>query len=155
MSFRGAGLTFGYEHTKLFLEANRLKMVVRSHECVHSGFHQPFETSKMHTDLLCTIFSASNYSGGGNSAAYMTFFIDSNSSKYANSVASTLKYEVPKSECKLCYAVQNYYITPDEYPDLAVFYDTSGKQSHHLLYICDYTLSSLFLGLILSNIEYF
>ena len=38
------------------------------------GFDYPF--SGGNSDILCTIFSASNYGGGGNSGAYMVFTKD-------------------------------------------------------------------------------
>lgn len=57
--------------TRKFLESNGFKMIVRSHECVRSGFDRPYEGSD--AGLLCTVFSASNYGGGGNTAAYLVF----------------------------------------------------------------------------------
>jgi hypothetical protein len=38
-STRHAGALFGPDITKHFLEVNRLKLVVRSHECVDEGFN--------------------------------------------------------------------------------------------------------------------
>ena len=38
------------------------------------GFDHPY--TGVNTELLCTIFSASNYGGGGNSGAYMVFSKD-------------------------------------------------------------------------------
>lgn len=43
MNPRGAGVLFGPDSTKSFLEENGLDMVVRSHECVEEGFDLPFE----------------------------------------------------------------------------------------------------------------
>ena len=40
---RGAGVLFGSDSTKSFLEENGLDMIVRSHECVEEGFDLPFE----------------------------------------------------------------------------------------------------------------
>ena len=40
---RGAGVLFGSDSTKSFLEQNGLDMIVRSHECVEEGFDLPFE----------------------------------------------------------------------------------------------------------------
>ena len=68
---RGAGVSFGPDVTRSFLSFNNLKMIVRSHECIRTGFDLPFQGNDK--SLLCTIFSASNYCGGGNSAAYMVF----------------------------------------------------------------------------------
>eukprot|EP01041_Mallomonas_annulata_P005264 gene5264-10533_t len=70
-SVRGAGVHFGPDVTKEFLDRNGLKMLIRSHECVRKGFEQPF--SGVNAPLLCTIFSASNYSGGDNDGSYMMF----------------------------------------------------------------------------------
>jgi Ca2+-binding EF-hand superfamily protein len=47
-------------------------MIVRSHECVRTGFDKPYQEPE-YADLLCTVFSASNYYGSGNTAAYMIF----------------------------------------------------------------------------------
>lgn len=40
---RGAGVLFGPDSTRSFLEENGLDMLVRSHECVEEGFDMPFE----------------------------------------------------------------------------------------------------------------
>jgi hypothetical protein len=66
-------VNFGPDVTRDFLEANDLKFVVRSHECVRSGYDEPYSGRDKH--LLCTIFSASDYGGAGNSAAFLRFFI--------------------------------------------------------------------------------
>jgi serine/threonine-protein phosphatase with EF-hand domain len=64
---RGAGVCFGPDIAQAFLDNNRLSMVIRSHECVRSGFclHYvgDFETTECPpgVPLVCTIFSASNY----------------------------------------------------------------------------------------------
>eukprot|EP01036_Dinobryon_divergens_P030269 gene30269-39489_t len=71
MSGRGAGVIFGPDIVRTFLQNNNLRMIIRSHECVRSGFYQPFTGDDK--DILCTIFSASDYGGAGNSAAYLTF----------------------------------------------------------------------------------
>jgi diadenosine tetraphosphatase ApaH/serine/threonine PP2A family protein phosphatase len=68
---RGAGVAFGPDVTRRFLELNKLKLVVRSHECVRTGFDKPFTGDD--ANVLFTVFSASNYGGGGNSAAYLVF----------------------------------------------------------------------------------
>ena len=53
-------------------------MVIRSHECVRTGFclhyQNDFETAVCApgTPLVCTIFSASNYCNGDNFGAYIT-----------------------------------------------------------------------------------
>ncbi|CAM9112559.1 unnamed protein product, partial [Ectocarpus fasciculatus] len=66
---RGSGVLFGPNHTRTFLDLNNLSMIVRSHECVRGGVAFPFHGADK--DLLCTVFSASNYGGSGNQAAYM------------------------------------------------------------------------------------
>ena len=70
-SVRGAGVGFGPDVTKRFLTVNNLKFVIRSHECVRSGYDEPYASEEI--PLLCTIFSASDYGGSGNSAAYLEF----------------------------------------------------------------------------------
>eukprot|EP01031_Cornospumella_fuschlensis_P030596 gene30596-36970_t len=75
-SARGAGLSFGVDVTEKFLLKNNLKFIVRSHECVRSGYDEPYVNAAPHQlpgPLLCTIFSASDYGGSGNSAAYLQF----------------------------------------------------------------------------------
>jgi diadenosine tetraphosphatase ApaH/serine/threonine PP2A family protein phosphatase/Ca2+-binding EF-hand superfamily protein len=78
-SVRGAGVAFGPDITKLFLQRNNLRLVIRSHECIRSGYDEPFASemspSESRAPLLCTIFSASDYGGAGNSAAYMIFHV--------------------------------------------------------------------------------
>jgi len=71
VNIRGAGVAFGPDRVKTFLDVNKLKMIVRSHECIGTGFDHPFCGGN--ADMLVTIFSASNYGGGGNSGAYMVF----------------------------------------------------------------------------------
>lgn len=62
---------FGADVTEEFLRENNLSMVVRSHECVPFGFGQPFEGPAK--ELLCTVFSASNYASSGNHGAFLRF----------------------------------------------------------------------------------
>ena len=74
-SKRGAGVMFGPSHAERFLLNNNLKMVIRSHECVNEGFEAPFKAMRCNNpDSLVTIFSASNYGGCGNQAAYMVLY---------------------------------------------------------------------------------
>lgn len=54
---RGCALLFGPDVTKNFLQKNGLLMVVRSHECMQSGFEVH------HDGKVVTVFSASNYCG--------------------------------------------------------------------------------------------
>ena len=89
---RGAGANFGPDIAAGFMSLNNIDMVVRSHEVVCSGFGMPFASFLKNIDpslgfryskevdfqpggspLLCTLFSASNYSGSNNEAAIMTF----------------------------------------------------------------------------------
>jgi hypothetical protein len=74
-SARGAGVMFGPDIARSFCETNNIALVVRSHECCRTGFDLPYAAAKKSEDrnTLCTIFSASNYGGGGNSAAFMVF----------------------------------------------------------------------------------
>ena len=97
-SGRGLGFTFGPDVTRAFLQRNGLKMVVRSHECVFDGFDTPYSGEDEYR--LVTVFSASNYGGGRNSAAYMCFYTE----KMPESV------DVPESECGLCFTVMRYSV---------------------------------------------
>lgn len=76
-SRRGAGVQFGPDVTKQFCDRNDIKLIVRSHECCRTGFDLPYihidGIEEEERNRICTIFSASNYGGGGNSAAYMVF----------------------------------------------------------------------------------
>lgn len=65
---RGAGLLFGPDVTKKFLDINKLRLVIRSHECMQKGFEMH------HHDTLITVFSASNYTGTcNNEGAFIIF----------------------------------------------------------------------------------
>jgi serine/threonine-protein phosphatase with EF-hand domain len=67
MSKRGAGVMFGPDICKTFLERNKFVALIRSHQCVKIGYEWPFGNKNM----LATVFSASNYCGSGNQGAYM------------------------------------------------------------------------------------
>lgn len=69
---RGAGVSFGGDIVRQFLQVNKLSFIVRSHECVINGYQFPFESTNI-SNKLCTLFSASNYEGRGNVAAFMLF----------------------------------------------------------------------------------
>jgi hypothetical protein len=87
LNHRGVGIVFGPNIAKEFMELNKLSMVIRSHECVYRGFELPFLPSQPEEDsvdklyqlsttktadeppLLCTLFSASNYTDGDNFGA--------------------------------------------------------------------------------------
>lgn len=103
---RGAGVAFGPDVTKKFLDINNLKLIVRSHECIRSGFSRTFQDE--YENMLCTIFSASNYGGGGNSAAYMVF--TTQGSRQTRSIANSMLTKVQDSG--LVYSV--YYFHVDE-----------------------------------------
>tara|TARA_B100000780_G_C21065141_1_gene428269 strand:+ start:51 stop:1202 length:1152 start_codon:yes stop_codon:yes gene_type:complete len=68
LSDRGAGCLFGEDVTDSFLKHNKLKLIVRSHECIDDG------CAATHHNKVYTLFSASNYCGdAGNYGAIMTF----------------------------------------------------------------------------------
>ncbi|GAB5367235.1 hypothetical protein AAMO2058_001212500 [Amorphochlora amoebiformis] len=70
-SKRGVGLSFGPDVTKKFLEENKLKMLIRSHEVKQEGYEV------MHEGQCITVFSAPNYFDQmGNKAAFITLTHD-------------------------------------------------------------------------------
>ena len=77
-SARGAGVMFGPDIARNFCNNNNISLVVRSHECCRTGFDLPYSSALNTEDrnTVCTIFSASNYGGVGNSAAFMVFTRD-------------------------------------------------------------------------------
>jgi len=85
VSSRGAGISFGADVASEFLKRNNLKMVIRSHECTRDGYSEPFPGEN--SNILCTIFSASNYMFN-NSGAYMVFKIDPSSGNTAEDTPS-------------------------------------------------------------------
>jgi len=56
-SSRGAGIKFGKNVSRAFLQENSLKMLIRSHEMVDEGYQV------LHDGLVVTIFSCSRYCG--------------------------------------------------------------------------------------------
>jgi serine/threonine-protein phosphatase 5 len=67
-SKRGVGVAFGPDVTDDFLAANKLKLVVRSHEVRDEGF------DLMHNGKCITVFSAPNYCDQvGNKGAFVRF----------------------------------------------------------------------------------
>lgn len=98
-------MNFGPDITSKFLELNNLKMIVRSHEVCRTGFELPYGGDNQHK--MATIFSASNYSGGGNSAAYMTFTVTTGSQSRDMSA-------VRVNGCDLQYRVYYFHIDHDE-----------------------------------------
>lgn len=128
--------------TRAFLKANDLQFVVRSHECVRSGYNEPYSGPDKH--LLCTIFSASDYGGSANSAAILQFHIptDEEISNHAACTSTndtqekglpTLEQAVLQMESReanqekwpeftelkfvqgtdLCYRVHHYFVAPN------------------------------------------
>jgi diadenosine tetraphosphatase ApaH/serine/threonine PP2A family protein phosphatase len=77
-SARGAGIQFGADVVRKFLELNNMKMMIRSHECVQCGCVSSFTGEDK--NLAYTLFSASDYGGAGNGAAFMVIESSSNSS---------------------------------------------------------------------------
>jgi len=70
-SKRGVGVAFGPDVTKRFLEANQLKLLVRSHEVKDEGFEVD------HDGRCITVFSAPNYCDQmGNKGAFIKFESD-------------------------------------------------------------------------------
>ena len=65
---RGAGWIFGKEASRIFLQKNQLKLIIRSHEVRMNGF-------SVHHDGMCvTVFSAPNYCDRvGNLGAVLQF----------------------------------------------------------------------------------
>jgi len=131
-SNRGAGVQFGPDIAKAFCILNKISLVVRSHECCRTGFDIPYLScaSEAEKRTVCTIFSASNYGGGGNSAAYMVFtrlsvadggtcdvsVEDSRNqkspSKTASSHTTTNRTDVPDTD--LQYEINYFHIDVDE-----------------------------------------
>ena len=67
-SARGAGVLWGEDVTRAFLEKEGLRAIVRSHQCVPAG------VAVTHAGLVYTVFSASNYCGtSGNLGAVLVF----------------------------------------------------------------------------------
>lgn len=67
-SNRGAGVYFGGDVTKQFLERNKLRLLIRSHEMMEEGY------KVTHDCRTITVFSASNYCGTNNNyGAFISF----------------------------------------------------------------------------------
>ena len=122
---RGAGVAFGPDVARAFLLNNNLKMIVRSHECIRTGFDLPFLGDEK--DLLCTVFSASNYCGGDNSAAYMVFSrydecaVPSAGSVTSSSINSNTEdaIPVPIADTDLVYRIYYYNINSQKEDEVA------------------------------------
>ena len=113
---RGAGVSFGPDIAKRFMEKNGVDMVVRSHECVYHGFDLPYAadarmsgpsmgvSSKIALSdanpsgfpLLCTLFSASNYIGGDNEGAFLMFLTHKFTDSHPVGGKSNLHYTVKR-----------------------------------------------------------
>eukprot|EP00903_Cladosiphon_okamuranus_P008563 g8217.t1 len=102
---RGAGVLFGPDSTRSFLDENGLDMVVRSHECVEEGFDLPFEDDE--EGCCATIFSASNYGGSMNQGATMQFSLNETDDSFA---AGGMRATAPE----LHYTVYEYQLSAAE-----------------------------------------
>lgn len=106
-SERGAGVCFGPDVSKTFMDNNNLSMIIRSHECVRRGFFLPYANTAAPaanppgTPLLCTVFSASNYGDGDNEGAYIVVM----DHKHSNAA--------PIKESGLFYSVRHFKINGD------------------------------------------
>ena len=98
---RGASVLFGPDVVRRFLDNNKLKMIIRSHECVQNGYDTPYKGDD--ESLLVTIFSASDYGGGRNSGAYMQFKVASD---------RFLQDVVYVRDSNICYSVLEYIVEP-------------------------------------------
>lgn len=118
-SARGAGISFGPDVTATFLMNNDLSLVVRSHECVQHGFDFPYRAVSGYENILCTLFSASNYGGSAkNRGAFMEFRMVPvangplpTSYSFLEVIKKDLDVPVPGSN--LVYAVHEYHITAE------------------------------------------
>ncbi|EKX45768.1 hypothetical protein GUITHDRAFT_86901 [Guillardia theta CCMP2712] len=68
--FRGAGIRYGPGVVREFLKKNKLKTLVRSHQCVGKGWDEIHCGQDV---SIWTVFSASNYDGVGNTASVLVF----------------------------------------------------------------------------------
>lgn len=95
------------------MKRNNIDMVVRSHECVFSGFDLPYSAAENHISSnmgfnftrspnhaptespnLCTLFSASNYIGGDNEGAFLMYLNHKFTDSRPVGGKSTLHYAV-------------------------------------------------------------
>lgn len=113
---RGAGVSFGPDIAKEFMDKNGVDMVVRSHECVYHGFDLPYavddrtagplmgvsekvalsDANPAGLPLLCTLFSASNYIGGDNEGAFIMFLTHKFTDSHPVGGKSNLHYAVQR-----------------------------------------------------------
>lgn len=98
---RGAGCSFGPDVTRRFMKENGIRMIIRSHECVDSGYEPHFGGK------LFTIFSASNYCDHAENDGAVMSFSKSTFPKpkvkpfYSISKELLGKFKVPKGEVVL------------------------------------------------------
>lgn len=89
LSHRGSGVIFGPDVAQEFMTNNNIKMIIRSHEVCKQGFYLPFgkvmnpALYNPSLPLLCTVFSASNYSNSGNDAAVLIIGEDNSINSHA------------------------------------------------------------------------
>ena len=134
---RGSGVLFGADVAAEFMARNGLKMIVRSHECIDEGIIFPYldegavrfqngpegETSidfdpdspPNSTPLLCTLFSASNYTGTShNKGAFLTVLPH----KFSSSTPIAGTNERTASGEGLHFRVTRYRLTPSSLSSL-------------------------------------
>jgi len=106
-SVRGAGILFGQDHTKKFLEKNNLVSVVRSHQMVDAGHESLWGgtfvslymiflisfSCCLGSGLLHTVFSASYYGDANeNKGAILIYYSDQESYKHPAEVVRPLSH---------------------------------------------------------------
>jgi hypothetical protein len=126
---RGAGVAFGPDIAKLFLNNNNLKMVIRSHECVRSGFDKPYAEWPEYENILCTIFSASNYGGSGNTSAYIEIVLQDHIS--VRSMASSMIQRVADTD--LVYTVHYFHVDSSSPMMDSSFYVDAGDDNSSMI----------------------
>lgn len=83
---RGCAVTWGVDVTENFLKLNKLKLLIRSHECVPKGFQV------MHNRKCMTLFSASNYCGTSNNRGAVVVLEHGFNPADITSASSPLRY---------------------------------------------------------------
>lgn len=109
----GMGVMFGPSHTSKFLQHNKLKMVLRSHQVVPNGFDLPYKDTPS-ANKIGTVFTTSNFLNSGNLAAFVVF--------HSHSVKGATKVD----DCDLWYSVLSFNTTLGE--------ETEEKKTERLLH---------------------